>query len=113
MFQIGDTAELTTVELPRLTDIASSLYVRARPAHARLISPRRRMHRAELSLLLSWRVATRVQVTNNAKLNFLKLPALKNVAVTGDGGSDMIVRARPRPRSADRARAAAPSLPCC
>ena len=50
------------------------------------------------------------QVNDNAKLSKLVLDQL--VTVKGD----LMVRARPRPRSADRARAAAriaPSLPCC
>ena len=98
MRQVEHHAVLNTLELPRLTTIGGNLWVRARPAHARLISPRRRMHRAEPSLLLSWRVATRVQVSENAKLKFLKLPALI-LAATEVDDSSMIVRARPRPTS--------------
>ena len=50
------------------------------------------------------------QVTDNEKLRTLHLPELETV------GKALNVRARPRLRSADRARAAtriAPSLPHC
>ena len=50
------------------------------------------------------------QVFQNGALTTLELPELVEV------GGSLVVRARPLPRSADRARVAAriaPSLPCC
>ena len=98
-------ARLTTLSAPKLTLVGGDLKVRAHPRPCSADRARSRAHRAEPSLLLSWRVR---QVHENPELTALKLPMLTAVA------GDLWVRALVR-RSADRARAAAriaPSLPC-
>ena len=59
MRQVWDNAALTSLQLPKLTIVETYLWVRARPRPRSADRARRRAHRAEPPLLLSWRVATR------------------------------------------------------
>ncbi len=107
MRQVKSNDALKNQDFTKLhKDVGSDLRVRSRPRRRYACS---RAHRAEPALLLSWRAATHVrQIGSNRELATLNLPKL--TAIT----EDIDVRSRPRPCSADRARAAAriaPSLP--
>ena len=58
MRQIEENAKLTSLRVPVLETVGRSLWVRARPRPRSADRARRRAHRAEPPLLLSWRVAT-------------------------------------------------------
>ena len=63
MRQVVYNAKLETLRLPALTEVKSDLIVRACPRPRSAERARSRTHRAEPSLLLSLRMATRASVS--------------------------------------------------
>ena len=110
MRQVRTNEELAKMDLPRLKTVAEHLFVRDRPRPRSAGRARSRTHRtASLPYDSADPLPCLWQVEDNAELANMDLPALENV------GGTLRVRARPRPRSSDRAlsrahRADEPSL---